>query len=422
MMIRTRKRTHNIPRPSYGKVGLRVLDARTLTFADMRNRWVWAWLRLRGPVEVPKIGAGFWVVASYDGVKRVLEYTSNAYTLVPVTLWTTPEARSVLTAFEDLKPVGAAAPTREAHKRRAMVECFPGSRGDVARLRPVIREKVEELLDEHLPLSGETDLREIAAQLPIRIMALLVGIPASKVDMLRKCDVAITWGDPTVEEQTEFGRNLAEFWAFVKEFVATYEPTDDDTSMIANLLRWRDDQGKPLETLDIQSIVFNVLVAGSETTRMLILNAIYTALSKRRQGQRYWAWLRRHPENIRAFVEEVLRVYPPITGWLRYAEKDIEVDGVTIPAGSRIIALIGSANVQHRGGHWFRLKRPPRPKLSFGHGPHFCIGALLAPVEAEEVMRSLLGRAPRLRLLKGFKPRYAANVAVGDMPELLVVV
>jgi cytochrome P450 len=399
-----------------------VLDAKKLTFADMRNRWVWAWLRWRGPVEVPKIGIGFWVVASYDGVKQALEHTSNAYTLVPVTMWTTPEARAVLTAFEDLKPVGAAAPTREAHKRRAMVECFPGSRGAVAQLRPVIREIVEGLLDEHLPLSGEADLREIATELPIRVMARIAGIPASKVDMLRKCDVAITWGDPTVEEQTEFGRNLAEFWEFVKDFVATYQLTDGDTSMIAKLLRWRDDEGQPLEMLEIQSIVFNVLVAGSETTRMLILNAIYTALSKRRHGQRYWAWLRRRPEHIPAFVEEVLRAHPPITGWLRYAEEDITVDGVTIPAGSRIIALIGSANVQHRGGHRFRLKRPPRPKLSFGHGPHFCIGALLAPIEAEEVVQSLLGRAPHLRLRRGFKPFYAPNVAVGDMPELLVVV
>jgi cytochrome P450 len=112
-------------------------------------------------------------------------------------------------------------------------------------------------------------------------------------------------------------------------------------------------------------------------------------------------------------VEETLRLDPPVLGMFRRARADVEIDGVTIPAGSMVFALIGAANRDPAALpelHLFDADHTGPPHLAFGRGVHFCLGAQVAKMEARVAIAAALSRLPGLRLAPGFHPPYLPNL------------
>ena len=141
-----------------------------------------------------------------------------------------------------------------------------------------------------------------------------------------------------------------------------------------------------------------VLAAGHETTGNLIGNAVLALLDHPDQR----AVVQGHPERLRVAVEELLRFIGPVMqSTLRIASVAVEVGGVTIPAGSVVVAMLGAANRDRSRfdrPEVFDVQREENPHLAFGHGIHFCLGAPLARMEAEISIGALLRRFPDLSL------------------------
>lgn len=139
------------------------------------------------------------------------------------------------------------------------------------------------------------------------------------------------------------------------------------------------------------------VVAATETTTSAISSSAYLLATRPDLDTA----LRTHPERVPAFVEEVLRFESPVQRRLRYATQDLSIGDTSITAGDILVVLIGSANrdpAQFDDPESFIIDRQPNRHLSFGAGPHFCLGAELARMEIQTMLRALLAHAPPFRL------------------------
>jgi cytochrome P450 len=138
-----------------------------------------------------------------------------------------------------------------------------------------------------------------------------------------------------------------------------------------------------------------LLPAGSETTTNLIANAVLALLGH----PEALAKVRADPTLIPNVVEETLRYDGPIQTLPRLAAQDVMVAGTTIPAGSMVLLLLGSANHDERkfpDPERFDIRRNTEGHVGFGFGVHFCLGAQLARLEAKVALEALLGQFPHL--------------------------
>jgi cytochrome P450 len=167
-------------------------------------------------------------------------------------------------------------------------------------------------------------------------------------------------------------------------------------------------------------IIHQYLGAGVDTTIASIGNIV--ALFAAHPDQ--FALIRKDPTLVPAAFNEVLRYWMPVHAWGRKATRDVEVDGVTIPAGAQVAILFGSGNRDRR--HYddpdtFAVERNPLDHLSFGYGPHGCAGQGLARLEGHAVIEALSRRVERLTV--GPEVRIPSNITQGieRLPVLEVV-
>jgi cytochrome P450 len=170
-------------------------------------------------------------------------------------------------------------------------------------------------------------------------------------------------------------------------------PQDD---LLTHLMEAEID-GRRLSPEEILGFFQLLMVAGQETTSDLIDNAVLSLLEH--PGQ--FTLLRERPELLPAAIEEVLRYRSPVQWMMRTPRRDVEVHGVTIPAGALVLPMIGSANRDPRqfpGADRFHISRDPNPHIAFGFGTHFCLGAALSRLEARVALMDLLARFSHLEL------------------------
>ena len=142
-------------------------------------------------------------------------------------------------------------------------------------------------------------------------------------------------------------------------------------------------------------IAIHLRIAGNETTSNL-LGGMFDTLAR---NPEQYDMIRANPDLIPMAVEEQLRITTPIQNLYRYTRADYEVGEVTIPCGSRILLLFGAANrdpLAFVDPDDYRADRNPRMHVAFGYGPHMCLGAPLARMEARAVLRELVGRVSRI--------------------------
>ncbi|MEX2293853.1 MAG: cytochrome P450 [Acidimicrobiales bacterium] len=261
----------------------------------------------------------------------------------------------------------------------------------VAALEPQIRKLCAEALD---PLvgSGRFDLiADFAALMPMRVIGMLLGIPEEDQQAIR---------DQTDDNlRTEPGQPMSESNAFSSggsfdEYLdwRVDHPSDDIMTELLTA-EFEDETGqlRRLTREELGTYLAVVAGAGNETTTRVI------------------GWtgkvLAEHPDQRREIVkdrslvndaiEEVLRFEPPAPHVGRYVARGVEIHGHTVPKGSAILFLVGSANRDDRrfaDGDSFDIQRTPIPHLTFGHGAHFCLGAALARLEGRIALDELLNR------------------------------
>ena len=285
-------------------------------------------------------------------------------------------------------------PPRHRQLRSLVTQAFTPRA--VEALAPRISALTAELLDPVVP-AGSTDLIEqLAYPLPVIVIAELMGIPAEDRDRFKQwSDVIVSQSPDAGEDHSSGNREMAEYFLAMIE-QRRQRPGDD---LISSLLRAEID-GQRLSIMELLGFCTLLLVAGNETTTNLIGNAVLCLTDVPGTAERLAA----EPELLPPAIEEVLRYRSPVQSMYRVAAVDTELHGRPIPAGSPIVAWIGSAN---RDGHQFPhpdqfdVGRSPNRHLAFGQGIHFCLGAPLARLEAKIALQAVLSRLPGLALKPG---------------------
>ncbi|MEU8953245.1 cytochrome P450 [Streptomyces sp. NPDC048518] len=283
---------------------------------------------------------------------------------------------------------------------------------------------------------GAVDLRRhFAYPLPMNTIGRLMGVPAERFDDFRDLSASLV-SSTTTPEETAATRNSLH--ALLTELVTLRRerPGDDLTSHLTAA----HDGGDRLSPRELIGTLILVIVAGHGTTLNLLTNATKALLTHPEQrqaldaGRADWADAGR-PDSAgagragwAAVVEETLRWDSPVPHFpLRYALDDIPVGDSVIPKGEAILASYAAAGRDPRQhgpeAAEFDLTRPPRRHLSFGHGPHYCIGAALARLEAEIALPALFERFPRMQLARSVAdlaplPSFISN-SVRTLPVLL---
>lgn len=275
----------------------------------------------------------------------------------------------------------------------------------VERLRARVQEIVDELLDAAGRDGGMDLIHDLAAPLPVRVIAELMGVPPEDHAQLKIwSDGAAILLDGSLREanQDEAVKNLLEFAAYLKRIIDTRrsELRDDLISALVAAQA----AGDVLDDVEILATCLLILGAGHETTTNLIGNGVLALLDHPGELRH----LQRDPRLIRSAVEELLRYDSPVQVTSRIPGEDVEIRGHPIAAGIEVNVLIGSANRDpepFREPDALRLGRTENRHLSFGHGVHFCLGAPLARLEGQLAIGTLVRRFQDLALASQPKRR-----------------
>jgi cytochrome P450 len=354
-----------------------------------------------------------WVVSRYDDVRRVLMDPTRFSSAFQIRTPHVP-APGVLAILAEGHPEVPALlnedPPEHRRTRDLVAKTFSPRR--IGGLQPRITAIVTELLDAMEP-RGKADLvAEFATPLPLRVVCELIGLPAGdavRIGAWTQQLALLTSYGATADEQRAAARESVEFERYLAAAVADRRAAGRD-DLLTDLIRARAGGAAPLTDAEIISLLISLVFAGHETTANLIASALVLLLHR----PELWAAAGEDPELVGTVVEETLRIDAPVQGMYRRAVFDVQISGVTIPAGAQVFALFASANrdgaVIDRPDE-FDPGRPDKEQhLAFGRGIHFCLGAALARIEAATALRMLRERLPDLRLDSGFRIPYLPNL------------
>jgi len=358
-------------------------------------------LRAQGPASQVELPGGViaWSLNRYDVIKSVLtdpRVTKSARNHWPAFINGQIPPDWEMISWVAMDNMVTAYGKDHVRLRRLVGNAFTPRRTEA--IRPRVEELTRELLDAlaAAPPGEIFDLRErFAYPLPARLVADLIGMTEDA--RAKTAKVIDTMVDTTVTpEQAQ--AVLAGWRGAMAELIETKrrQPGEDITS---DLIAARDEDGSRLSEQELTDTIFAILGAGSETTINFFDNAITALLTHPDQrelvtsGKASW-------DDV---IDETLRVESPLAHLpLRYAVTEIQLDGVTIPQGDPILvnySAVGRDPALHGDdADRFDLTRADKQHLSFGHGPHYCLGAGIARLVATTGLSRLFERFPDLEL------------------------
>jgi cytochrome P450 len=366
--------------------------------------------RLHAEAPVYRTPSGWWAVSRLDDVRRMYTETSvfsnrpnGNDTLRPLVDFDDPDvARRLRPVFDtmvlDAQELMAAAvivgsdPPVHTRLRRSVNRAFTRPRMEA--LRTFINEEAVRCL-RNITAADVFDVgNDLATNIPLRVMTRLFGLDRADEAKFRQwalalaaqLDAKIDFGAATwVERQYRLISEFADYFVPIVEQRKRHPGSD----LISDVVAGEDDI---LNASEAVIFIFTLLGAGIETTSNLIGNAV-TALMRRPDQLRM---VEENPDLVTDALEESLRFDSAFQFTFREAKQDVEVSGVTIPAGSQILNMLGAANrdpAHFANPDVFDITRKA-PHVGFGHGVHFCLGAALARLESAVALRALV---PHLR-------------------------
>ncbi|MFF2922581.1 cytochrome P450 [Streptomyces celluloflavus] len=359
---------------------------------------LYAELRERGPVHRVRFPSGVraWLVTGYEAARRTLtddrlgkhHSRGNAAWRARASIMPEPQHSQLQVHLLHQDP------PRHTALRRLITDAFAPLRVDG--LRPRLQALADALLDE-LPATGHADLVDaFAARFPFQVLAEVIGLPPEFQQRFDR-----DWGKvvqpvgPTDPGRAAYEARLRGLQRYIADLVV-HKRREYGEDLLSRLVAARD--GGRLNQEELDSMIFQLLVAGQEPVTQQITTALLTLL----RHPRHLAALARRPELLPRAVEELLRHDSAfeMTTWRFFAE-DADLHGTRIPAGDSVIVSLCAANRDPRhfaDADTLDFDRPHRTHLAFGHGTHFCPGAALARVELRIALGTLLRRLPGLQL------------------------
>ena len=362
-------------------------------------------LRSKDPVHRMRLVKA-WALTRYEDVERVLRDDKRFCNGDRVLVKTIP------LSLLDMDPP-------EHTRVRALVSKAFTPRA-VGRLQGRIREITDRLLDE---VAGRRQFDVIAAlgyPLPITVIAEMLGVRSEDMGVFEGWSNTLALSvDPILggKQVQAIKRAAEQVYAYFEEIIAERrrEPRDD----LVTALMMAEETGERLTHEEMLSVMLLILVAGNETTRNLIGNAVLALLRNPAQLQR----LREDRELLDPAVDELLRYDSPVQLDGRAAREDVEIGGKRIRAGDVVIAVLGAANRDPEAfddPESLDVGRNGNSHLSFGRGVHYCLGGPLAVMEARLALTGLLDRYSSLRL--AVEPDYREGVALRGVERLWIEV
>lgn len=341
-----------------------------------------AFRRLRDEAPVYRVpDRGYWVLSRFDDVFAALrdhETYSSAKGVGPEPIW----APALITTD----------PPAHTRLRRLVTKPFT-PRAIEATWTARVGELAHAMV---APLAGAGVVDAVDAltwPLPVQVIAEMLGIPTSDLDAFKHWSDELCNGigghlDPKMMERTAAA--YVEVYTYLEKVIARRRGGDGDGAddLVSRLLAGAGDES--LDDREIAHFCILLLIAGNETTTNLLGGMLLTLAAH----PHVWAALRDDPSLVPAAVEEMLRYWSPTQALFRHTTTDVTLHGVTIPAESRVMLTIASANRDAR--HFddpdaVRLDRDPNDHVAFGNGIHLCLGAPLARLEARSVLEVLVG-------------------------------
>ncbi|MBA3410084.1 MAG: cytochrome P450 [Geodermatophilaceae bacterium] len=386
---------------------------------------VYARLRAEAPVswhEEPAVlgwpaGPGFWAVTRYDDVQHVSRTPGTYSAWLGCTQLRDPAPEDLDFTRQMMLNMD---PPVHNRLRKTVSKAFTPAR--IRHFTEMIRTRAKVLVDAVCE-RGECDFaQDIADELPLVTLAEIMGVPESDRHLLfmwanrvigyqdEELGSTSTGAQPArppvnprsraaLQDMFDYAHQLAEF--------KRANPADD---LITTLVHAEVD-GRPLSDEEFELFFFLLSVAGNDTTRSAIPAGVLAFIQHPDQRRR----LVEDPSRLPGAVEEVLRYCPPVVHFRRTATEDVELRGARINRGDKVVVFYPAANRDPEvfaDPDRFDITRTPNNHVSFGFGPHICLGAGFARLQITHTLSEVLNRMPEMELA-GAVERIQSNFILG---------
>jgi len=378
-------------------------------------------IRAHGPLQLPEMTLN--VFSSYQDCDDVLRHPSSASDRIKSTA-----AQREIAEGAEARPMGPPGflfldPPDHTRLRKLVSKAFAPK--VVKALEPDITALVDSLLD-RIAEQGRFDvIADLAYPLPVAVICRLLGVPIEDEPKFSWASALLAQAlDPFISFTGEMPDGFAErmqagLWLreYLQDLIERRrsDPGDDLMSGLIEV----EESGDQLTEEEIIATCNLLLVAGHETTVNLIANAILAMLRHPWQ----WAALGADAQRVSAVVEETLRYDPPVQLMGRISADDTTIGDTTVVKGDTMMLLLAAAHHDpaafDRPGE-FDPDRGSIRHLGFGRGPHFCLGAPLARLEAAVALSAVTARFPQTRL--DSEPQYKPNLTLRGLSTLAVQV
>ncbi len=358
------------------------------------HHW-FTFLRANAPVwwQEEEDGPGFWAVTSHADcttVNRDYEHFSSARKATFI--WELPEEDL---AQQQMLMLNMDPPLHTRYRRLVNKGFTPRM---VNQLHERINTATDEIIDSVIESGSADFVTDIAAELPLVVIADLLGVPhEDRHRMFDWSNTMIGSQDPEYQTGEEASQQAAmELYAYASELFATkrIDPHDDLMSVLTEV----EIEGEKLKEIELELFFLLLTVAGNETTRNLISGGMAAFFDHPDQ----WDLLRNDRSLLPGAVEEMLRYVSPVMNFRRQTTGAFDLGGQHIEEDTKVVFFHISANRDEKvfdDPQRFDITRNPNPHLAFGAGgPHFCLGANLARMEIRVMFEHLLDRVPDIEL------------------------
>lgn len=360
------------------------------------------WAREQAPIfHAPKLG--YWVLSRYDTIKEIFRdpITFSPANVLQSFAKPSAEARQVLQRYGYALNRTLVNEDEPMHldRRQALMQPFAPEHlaGHEPMVRDLVRGAVDRLIDD-----GRADLvDQLIWEVPFTVALHFLGIDAEDREKMRRFAIAHTvnaLGRPSPEEQVSVAETVGQFWQFCGEVLEKMRRTADGPGWMRYSIRQQAIYPDVVTDSYLHSMMQAIIVAAHETTVFATTNAVRSLL----EHESVWREVCADPALIPAAVEECLRYNGPVAGWRRRTTREVEVEGVRLPAGADLLLVVGSANHDPRrfeDPDSFDIGRSNASEhLNFGYGAHQCLGKNLGRVEMQIMIEELARRLPHMRL------------------------
>jgi cholest-4-en-3-one 26-monooxygenase len=377
------------------------IEFRDIDLTDAKNfaggvphEW-FAFLRKNAPIwwQEEADGPGFWAVTSHADctiVNRDYEHFSSQRKATFI--WDLPEADL---AMQQMLMLNMDPPLHTRYRRLVNKGFTPRM---INQLHERIHTATDDIIDSVIERGSADFVTEIAAELPLIVIAELLGVPdEDRHRMFDWSNRMIGSQDPEYQTGAEAAQQAAmELYAYASELFGKkrVDPHDDLMSVLTDV----DIEGEKLSDVELELFFLLLTVAGNETTRNLISGGMAAFFDNPDQ----WELLRNDRSLLPSAVEEMLRYVTPVMNFRRQTTGAFELGGQMIEEDTKMVFFHISANRDEsvfENSQTFDITRNPNPHMAFGAGgPHFCLGANLARMEIRVMFEHLLDRMPDMQL------------------------